>query len=230
MLAVLVQRAPTQATPLKGVTHAQLAMSASVKQEKAVAVLILTDPQSRTIIWVTNVPKATTALKDLTRRPSVRQARTILSKEERKNLSAFCANLALSRMNGARKAAKCAASTPTRQRELPFATVLERTELIPLETPRAVARVASTTSTTLISQRVPSVTSQIVSHWCMKTVRLMPEELDSPMEHASHQMSVKMLAMVSLVLAQRYSESALAPTKSMLMKSATRTAVRMPQS
>ena len=88
----------------------------------------------------------------------------MLKKEKSQKNNVSCANLALSKTNGARKAVKCAVSTLIRQKEPLFATVLERIELILLETPRAAARVASTISMNQISRRVLLVISQIVSH------------------------------------------------------------------
>ena len=193
-------------------------------------VLILADPHLLTITWVTNALKATTVLKDHTKPLSVHQALIILKKEKSRKNNVFCANLALSRMNGARKAVKCAVSTLIRQKEPLFATVLERTELIQLETPRAAARVASTISTNQISRRALSVTSQIVSHSFTKIVKLTEEAQDSPMAHVSLLMNVKMLAMVSLALARRFLVFAHVQTRLTLMKSVTKTAVRVPQS
>jgi hypothetical protein len=133
-------------------------MYAWVRQKMAAEVLILADPHLLTITWVTNAPKVTSVLKDHTKPPSAHQALITLKKEKSLKHNVFYANLALSRMNGARKAVKCAASTLIRQKEPLSATVLERTELTLLETPRAAARVASTISMSQISRRVLSVT------------------------------------------------------------------------
>lgn len=64
-----------------------------------------------------------------------------------------CANPALSRTNGDKKVAKCAASLPTPEKAWTFASALEATEHTRLRMPRAAARVASTTSTRTSSQR-----------------------------------------------------------------------------
>ena len=127
-------------------------------------VLILADPHLLTITWVTNAPKVTIVQKDHTKQPSAHQALITLKKVKSLRHNVFCANLTLSRMNGARKAVKCAVSTLIRQRVQLFVTVLERIELILLETPRAAVRVASTISTIPISRKVLSVTLLIVSH------------------------------------------------------------------
>ena len=54
--------------------------------------------------------------------------------------------------------------------------------------------------------------------------------LEGPMVRVSRLMSVKMHAMVNLVLAQKFSVSVHAQIKSTSMKSVTKTAARMPQS
>ena len=164
ILVELVQRANIQTLTLKRATSAQLAMCVLVRQKMVAEVLILADPRLLTITWVTNALRATIVLQDLTSPLSVHLAPIMLKKAKRGKNNVFCANLVPSRMNGAKKAAKCADSMLIHQKEPLFATVSERTELILLETLLAAARVASTISTIQISRRVLSVTSPIVSH------------------------------------------------------------------
>ena len=164
ILVELVQEANIQTSIQRHVILAQPVMYALVRQRMEAEVLILADPHLLTITWVSNAPKVTIVQKDHTKQPSAHQALITLKKVKSLKHNVFCANLTLSRMNGARKAVKCAVSTLIRQKEPLFATVLERIELTLLETPRAAARVASTISMNQISLRVLSVTLQIVSH------------------------------------------------------------------
>jgi len=114
-------------------------------------------PSSRTI-GVKDAPRVITAQLELMSHLSAPQVPSTLRKAKKRLKTANFVLQVLSRISGAKKAAKCAANSLTHAKAWTSANALATTELTLQKTQHAVARVVSTTLMKMSSLRAMSVT------------------------------------------------------------------------
>lgn len=148
---MLVHLALSRPIHRMGARFAQPAMLATVR-------LTPRHPPSSRTIMVRSAPRAITAPRERTSHSNAHLAPSIPSKDKRPSRTASFASLAPSRTNGARQAAKSAASSPTHAKAWTSVSVSVKTEPTLQRSQAAVARATSITWMRTSSQRVTTVT------------------------------------------------------------------------